>query len=387
MSVVRLGRPAKVDIDLDTVPREVTERDAEVYRALVTTELTDDQIARVIEPPQTYERQLQVLAVHWHQEFVPLQYVRTRIARLFPNREEELVIPTQHNVLTSFDGHTGVEVDCYSVGFNRKVQLLVHFASEKLEGRGDVLRGMLDHTFKYRSSQLSQFLDYLLDPRFEDHVNEAARDTWADDDVVAFARAHGARLREMIERNWRTTPAEMIKNKLLRNYIDEFRTDFGDPVVDHVQVFLRALKMIVKRDFALDYFYRTEEVIEEVRALGGGVVIPHPEQFWPVLLDDLDIDGIEVWNPQSFEYTQFLIDVVIRKNGTRERTDRPILITMGDDCHMGEKVKEPRLQDPEKAGREVGVQPPWDDLEIRKALIVAAADRGNLIREYRARLA
>jgi hypothetical protein len=106
-----------------------------------------------------------------------------------------------------------------------------------------------------------------------------------------------------------------------------------------------------------------------------------------VLLDELDIDGIEVWNPQSFEYTQFLIDVVTRKNRTRERSDCPILITMGDDCHMGEKVKEPRLQDPEKAGREIGVQPPWDDLEIRKALIVAAADRGNLIREYRARLA
>jgi hypothetical protein len=106
-----------------------------------------------------------------------------------------------------------------------------------------------------------------------------------------------------------------------------------------------------------------------------------------VLLDDLDIDGIEVWNPQSFEYTQFLIDVVVRKNATRQHKDRPILITMGDDCHMGEKVKEPRHQDAAKAGREIGVQPPWDDLNIRKNLIVAKADRSNLIREYRARLA
>ena len=387
MSVVRLGRPAKVDIDLDTVPREVTEQDEVIYRRLVSTDLTDEQVRRAEEPAGTFDRQLQVLAVHWHQEFIPLQHVRTRIARLFPNREEELIIPTQHNVLTSYDGHIGVEVDCYSAGFNRKVQLLVHFASDRLEGRGDVFRGMLDHTFKYRSSQLFQFLDYLLEPQFDDHVNEAARDTWADDDVIGFARAHGARLKELIEKHWRSTPPEMVKNKLLRNFVDEHRETFGDAVIDHVQVFLRALKMIVKRDFALDYFYKTEEIIDEVRSLGGGVVIPHPEQFWPVLLDELDIDGIEVWNPQSFEYTEFLIDVVIRKNRTRERGDRPILITMGDDCHMGEKVKDPRSQDPEKAGREVGVQPPWDDLNIRKSLITAKADRGNLIREYRARLA
>jgi hypothetical protein len=387
MSVVRLGRPAKVGVDLTAVPREVTEGDLAVYRRLVSTDLTDEQVRRIVEPPMVHERQLQVLAVHWHQEFVPLPLARARIAALFPNREEELIIPTQHNVLSTWDGHTGVEVDCYSAGFKRKVQLLLHFANGRIEGKGDVLRAMLDHTFKYRSSQLFEYLDTLLDPRFEDRVNEAAHETWADDDIVTFARLHGHRLREMVERNWRSTPPDMIKNKLLRDFVNEQRGDFGDDVIDHVQVFLRTLKNIVKRNFALDYFYRTEEIIEEVRGLGGGIVIPHPEQFWPVLLDDLDVDGIEVWNPQSFEYTEFLIDVVIRKNRTKARAERPILITMGDDCHLGEKTKEARAQDPAKAGREVGVQPPWDDLNIRKDLIVAKADRGNLIREYKARLA
>ncbi|MEQ8329857.1 MAG: hypothetical protein RH859_05260 [Longimicrobiales bacterium] len=388
MSVVRLGRPAKVDIDLDEVPREVTEADIEIYDRLVSTELTRDQVDRILEPPRTYERQREVLAVHWHQEFVPLQHVRTRVDTLFPNREDELIVPTQHNVLSSYDGrHTGVEVDCYSAGFNRKVQLLLHFATEKLEGRSDVLQGMLDHTFKYRTGQLFEFLDSLIDDRFQDRVDEAARETWADDDVVEFARAHGRRLKAMIDMKWQSTPREMIKNKLLRNYVDEWRDAYGDPTIDHAQVFLRALKAIVKRNFALDYFYRTEEVVEEVRGIGGGIVIPHPEQFWPVLLDDLDVDGIEVWNPQSFEYTGFLIDVVIRKNRTRARSDRPILITMGDDCHMGEKVKDPRHQDAAKAAREVGVQPPWDDLNVRKNLILAKADRPHLIREYRARLA
>jgi hypothetical protein len=318
---------------------------------------------------------------------VPLQHVRTRVRKLFPNRETELIIPTQHNVLSTWDGYTGVEVDCYSAGFNRKVQFLIHFSNERIEGKGDVFRAMLDHTFKYRSSQLFEFLDTLQNPRFQERVDEAAAATWTDEDTVEFARIHAARLQEMIEQGFRVTPPEMIKNKLLRNYMDRWRETYGDPLVDHVQVFLKALKGIVKRNFALDYFYRSEEVIEEVRALGGCIVIPHPEQFWPVLLDDLDIDGIEVWNPQSFEYTAFLIDVVNRRNSTRQGSDRPVLITMGDDCHMGEKVKEPRHQDPEKAGREIGVQPPWDDLNIRKPLIVAKADRANLIREYRARLA
>jgi hypothetical protein len=385
-SVVRLGRPSKVDVDLGTVPREVTDEDQRTYRELVSTELTPEQIRVIEEPPRVYERQRSVLAVHWHQEFVPLQHVRTRVRALFPNMEEDLIIPTQHNVLSTWEGFTGVEVDCYSAGFNRKVQLLIHFSNERIEGRGDVFRAMLDHTFKYRSGQLFEFLDTLVDPRFQDRVDEAAQETWTEDDTVEFARIHASRLKAMIEQAYATTPPEMIKNKLLRNYLDRFRGAYGDPLIDHVQVFLKALKAIVKRNFALDYFYRTEEVIEEVRSLGGCIVIPHPEQFWPVLLDDLDIDGIEVWNPQSFEYTEFLIEVVGRKNAARPRADRPILVTMGDDCHMGEKVKDPRHQDPIKAGREIGVQPPWDDLNVRKSLIVSRADRSNLIREYRARL-
>jgi hypothetical protein len=386
-AVARTGRPVKVQVDLSAVPREVTEEDTRIYRELVSTELTPDQIQAIEEPPRVYERQRSVLAVHWHQEFVPLEHVRKRVRALFPNKEEDLIIPTQHNVLSTWDGHTGVEVDCYSAGFNRKVQLLIHFSNEKIEGKGDVFRSMLDHTFKYRSGQLFEFLDTLLDPHFQDRVDEAAGATWAEADTVEFARIHAARLREMIEQAYRSTPPEMIKNKLLRNYMDRWRDTYGDPLIDHVQVFLKALKGIVKQNFALDYFYRTEEVIDEVRSLGGCIVIPHPEQFWPVLLDDIDIDGIEVWNPQSFEYTEFLIDVVVRKNQERARADRPILITMGDDCHMGEKVKDPRHQDVLKASREIGVQPPWDDLNIRKSLIVARADRSNLIKEYRARLA
>jgi len=59
---------------------------------------------------------------------------------------------------------------------------------------------------------------------------------------------------------------------------------------------------------------------------------------------------------------------------------------MGDDCHMGEKVKDPRFQDREKAAREIGVQPAWDDLAIRKSLILAGVDRRKAITEYKSKL-
>jgi hypothetical protein len=70
-SVVRLGRPSKVEVDLSAVPREVSEEDARIYKELVSTELTSEQVRQVEQPPRTYERQLSVVAVHWHQEFVP----------------------------------------------------------------------------------------------------------------------------------------------------------------------------------------------------------------------------------------------------------------------------------------------------------------------------
>ena len=44
-------------------------------------------------------------------------------------------------------------------------------------------------------------------------------------------------------------------------------------------------------------------------------------------------------------------------------------------------------QDPEKSIREVGLQPAWDDLNIRKKLIIGEVSRNTVIRRYRERLA
>jgi hypothetical protein len=183
-----------------------------------------------------------------------------------------------------------------------------------------------------------------------------------------------------------SVPQDMIKNKLLRNFFDGLRPSYGHQVIDRAQAFLKSVKQTVKAHFSLQYFYRTSEVIEEARKHRAGVVVPHPEQFWPILLAEYDVDGYEVWNPQSQRYTDFLISVVNRKNRELGLSRRRLLIFMGDDTHMGEKVRDPELQDLNKASREIGLQSAWEDLAIRKTLVKAQVSRGKIIDEYLARL-
>ena len=366
---------------------ELTDWDRKTYLKLISNELSAEQIARISTPAAIYPRQTSVLAVHWHPEFVPMDVIRERITATFPNHTDELIIPTQHNILMNYDSYAGVEVDCYSPSFKRKVQLLIHFEAERVgEGKADVFKSMLAHTFKYRSRQLFEFIDTVINPEFEDRVQEAATRTGAEEDLVAFARLHTRKLKRLFDEYEPATPPAMIKNKILTHYFDALCEQFDPRMVNHATMFLKAIKAIVKAHFSLEFFYRTEEIIEEVRGIGGGIVIPHPEQFWPILLEDYDVDGYEVWNPQSQEYTEFHINVVDSQNKTMSARKKPVLIFMGDDCHMGEKARDPQQQDPEKAGREIGVQPAWDDLAIRKSLIVANANRKSVIDEYKARL-
>ncbi len=376
----------KEDLDSgDQISAEITEWDETVFKSLISLALNDEQVKRVITPPRTDPSPQDLLAIHWHPEHVPLNLVKTRIDTMFPNRSSELIIPTQHNVLMKNNGYCGVEVDCYSRGFGAKVQLLLHFEESKMEEAG-VLTSMLAHTFKYRSSQLFNFIDTIVNPEMEDKLQEAASETGANDNVVKFSRLMAGKLKDMLAKHESITPAESIKNKLLANYADAMRDKVGNKFINRVQLFLKAVKQIVKRHFPLHYFYRASEIIEETRSLGGGIVIPHPEQFWPILLADYDVDGYEVWNPQSRRYTEFLIHVVNNQNRMSKRSNRPLLVFMGDDTHMGEKTKDSKLQNSEKASREIGYQPAWDEITITKSLMAGNISKASLIKEYKNRL-
>lgn len=379
--------PAPMDLsafDLDAAP-DISEADQELYQQIVSTVLSPEQRARVENPDNSFPRQKDLLAIHWHPEWIPMELTMARMEAMFPNVESRLVIPTQHNQLLTLGRYAGVEVDCYASGFKRKVQLLLHFEAAKVAEAG-VLKSMLAHTFKYRTGQLFQFIDTLVQPEHADDLEEAVTATGAGEEVVAFVRFYAARLAKLIDTNEADTPPAMIKNKLLIEFIEaqcERRPQINQK---RALLLLKAAKQIVKRNFALEYFFRASQVIEEVRGLDGGVVIPHPEQFWPILLADYDVDGYEVWNPQSREYTEFLIKALTRKNHGRLKGRRELLIFMGDDCHMSVKIKDPAKVEPSKLEREVGLQPAWDELSIRKTLSLSDASRAQVIREYAARL-
>ncbi len=368
----------------DSIPDEIEERDLALFRRITSTILTPEQEHNFLQVPGLYPEEETVLAIHWHPEFIPMELASRRIDTVFPNRTSDLIIPTQHNVLMSFGDYSGVEVDCYSSGFNQKVQLLLHFENAGLK-RANSLKMILEHTWRYRSTQLFHYLHAVTRPD-EEILDLAVRGTGADDNLVRFVRGYARKVEMLIEETASEIPPDMIKNKIVRNFFDGLRDRFPGNTIDRAQTFLASVKRTVKERFPLSYFYRTSEVIEEARAVGGCVVVPHPEQFWPVLLADYDVDGYEVWNPQSHTYTEFLISVVKRKNRKLGRSDRPLLVFMGDDTHLSEKVRPPEEQDPEKAAREVGLQPAWTDATIVKALALAGMNKKQIIREYRQRL-
>jgi hypothetical protein len=368
----------------DEIPQEITEEESALFNAITSTRLTGEQKKRISRPVRILQRQEKILAIHWHPEFIPMGLIKKRIKRMYPNAKDALIIPTQHNVITSYGDFAGVEIDCYSHGFNQKVQLLLHFLKPRLE-KADLLKSILAHTFKYRSSQLLEFMHSIIKP-VKSRISQAAQETGANEDLIRFTQIYVNKLHTLLEERAETLPPEMIKNKILRNYFDGLREVYGDALIDRTQTFLKAVKTLVKAEFPLQYFYRTREVIEEARALGAGIVIPHPEQFWPILLADYDVDGIEVWNPQSRKYTEFLISIINQKNVGAGLSKRNLLIFMGDDTHMAEKIRDPEVQNPEKAAREIGYQPAWEDFGIRKALIRANTNRGKAIHEYKQRL-
>ena len=192
------------------IPQEITAEDEDIFLSITTTELSSLQEERITDAPKHFPGQHAVLAVHWHPEFIPMNLIRSRIETTFPNRKKELIIPTQHNEINIYNGYCGAEIDCYSEGFNQKVQLLLHFPESKLEKAG-MLKSMLAHTFKYRSSQLFDFMHTITEP-LADRLNEAARETGASDELIRFTQIYVRKISKLLERHsGKITPSTVSK--------------------------------------------------------------------------------------------------------------------------------------------------------------------------------
>ena len=219
------SQPSEDSVYTDYDPNVLSPWDKVTFQQLTTTDLTPQQEAQVVNPAQVRPRQREVLAIHWHPEWVPLALAQARVQATFPTQQHALVIPTQHNELLALDDFAGVEVDCYSQGFNRKVQLLLHFRRERLEQAGS-LRSMLKHTQLYRSSQLWELVDSLRDPKLEERLQEAAEETGASQELVDFVRLHSSKFSQMLRDQEQDLAPIMVKNKLISDYFMALRQHF-----------------------------------------------------------------------------------------------------------------------------------------------------------------
>ncbi|MDR2198881.1 MAG: hypothetical protein LBR53_05405 [Deltaproteobacteria bacterium] len=360
---------------------EPDREDREIFESLTSVDLAPEERIRAASPDQADETEREILALHFHPEWVPLDLIEARLKAAFPNAERRLVVPTQHNELQEMDGFAGVEADVYSSAFGQKIQLLVHLKSEKLE-KAAKFQSMIKETFEYRALQLLDVLKQLQDP--DEDILKAVKKAGFHAESVEAGKYHAGKLRTLIEEGGvvGTPRAVTLKNRLLPDYIERKAEKRDAASLERLLSYAAHVKNLVKARQNPACFPEVRDLVEEARSLGAGVIVPHPPRFWPVLLDDLDVDGWEVWNSSSPDHLPFLIDCLER----RKRIKRELLAFMGDDTHMSSKIRPNRPTGKENPSAEIGFQPPWKDERVKARLKSAGQSRERTINEYLERI-
>ncbi|MDR3153425.1 MAG: hypothetical protein LBW85_03930 [Deltaproteobacteria bacterium] len=375
-------------------PPPAGRKDWEIFLRLTSTELSDSEREAAARPDLTDPGEEICFAPHFHPEWVPLELIGERLARAFPGAARRFAVPTQHNVLASMEGWCGVEADVWSSKCGMKLQLLVHMKADRLEG-ASAFRAMIERTFRYREFQLLDILELAQRPDRETGL-KIAKAGFKPAESEAVGR-FAATLKGMIDESGVASGpgAVMLKNRLVTDFV-ECRA--GGPAAfscrgpaaagpagaaERVIALFNLLKSVVKSRLEPARFCEAAELVEEARSLGAGIVIPHPPRFWPALLEDLDVDGWEVWNPSTPDHAVFLVECLSRRGGAK----RPLLAFMGDDTHMSSKIRLHMVSDKGGGDREIGFQPPWRDPAVTAALKAAGQSRLRTLDEYLERLA
>lgn len=377
---------AAANFSLKAAVNDIGEADWRRFDHLTSVELNDEEKELAARPGLTAPEAGEFLAVHWHPEWTPLDLIRRRLELAFPRADNFLAIPTQHNKVLSFGSWAGVEADVYDRRYGLKVQLLIHLPAERLAG-ASTFQAMMDHTYNYRAHQLLGILSRLAEPDEAALKVQASLKSTIAESAMEMARFYAVRLRAMIESSGILGGSrdEMLKNRLLPDFMALSVPPAQQNLLGQALMFVKAFKKTVKGELRPEKFYSPQEVIEEARSLGAGIVIPHPPIFWPILLSGLDVDGWEVWNPSTPHHTLFLLETMHRINESRRR-GRRLLAFMGDDTHMSAKIRLERDNEKDADGREIGFQPPWTDPEVDATLKRTSQSLTNTLNEYRFRL-
>jgi hypothetical protein len=366
---------------LDFARKDLNEEDFRIFNALTEIELTPEEEEAAISPTEINPDERKVLALHFHPEWVPMGLIQKRLRRAFPAADHFFAIPTQHNAILPLGPFSGVEADVFSRSFGLKIHILIHLKTEKLE-KAHVFTSMVKKTFEYRGLQLLDILSQIADP--DEATLKEIKKMGFHEESVSLAQFYASKISAMVEESGitKTPKAEMLKNRLLTDYIERKATNLDPARLDRLLSLVNHIKKLVKARLNPDMFHTPEEIIEEARSLGAGIVIPHPPQFWPALLDTLDVDGWEVWNPSTPNHIHFLIDCLKR----RGKIKRPLLAFMGDDTHMSSKIRPEVVSDKGGSGREIGFQPPWAFPDVQAALKEAGQSRERTMEEYLSRI-
>jgi hypothetical protein len=369
-------------LSTDDLPElETTQEDIEVFERLTSVELSEQEKALATTPEQIDTEEKQVMALHFHPEWVPLPLIKLRLQRSFPQAAGGLIIPTQHNILLTLDDWAGVEADVYVPDYQQKIHLLIHLKSKVLNGAA-TFQAMIDRTFRYRALQLMDILRALTKP--DEAMSKELKKSGLDSQALDIAGRFAKKFADLIET--RIAPSsnrtEMLKNRLLVDFMTARGAGFNPKTLDKALAAVKIVKGFVKRRLDPNRFYSAKELIEEARSLGAGVVIPHPPLFWPAIIDDLDVDGWEVWNPSTPNHTIFLIQCLERMSKSRPK----LLAFMGDDTHMSSKIRPNIAEDKGNLMREIGFQPPWRDPKVIEALKNAGQSRERTLNEYCSRI-
>ncbi|MGD9212319.1 MAG: hypothetical protein PVI90_16175, partial [Desulfobacteraceae bacterium] len=258
-ATIEMEKKAKIISMIPTkVPEDITEADEALFFKVLSTELSSKQRERIRTPTKIYPQQKAILGVHWQPDFIPMEDIHQRIEATFPNKDIDLIIPTQRNEFSTYGPYTGVKVDCYASSFNQKIQLLLHFESQRTK-KCTRLHQMLTHTYKYRSNQLFDFMYTIINAN-EERIGLAVKRSGAPTDLVSFVRQYVIKIHALLEKYENQISPTQIKSRLLSNYFNGLRETYGNSVINRCQIYLAALKRIVRDRFSLNYFYRASKI-------------------------------------------------------------------------------------------------------------------------------
>ncbi|MDZ7641510.1 MAG: hypothetical protein U5J62_05755 [Desulfurivibrio sp.] len=93
MAAIVKKLPQCSDIYPAQIPEEITDKDRDIFLKVIKARLEPEQEEIIRNPEQVFPRQREVLALHWHPEYIPMELALERINRMYPNPDVKLIIP------------------------------------------------------------------------------------------------------------------------------------------------------------------------------------------------------------------------------------------------------------------------------------------------------